>query len=198
MMHVRLTRAGDELLDATVRARYFVAALSDIVKASNAVALVDAGMAALRRSALPRLVLMSEIDEANAQTLVRSLPRSIVELLLPGVGIGHTGAKIVGNFLKGNASTDLRARLTALTRHRRATQACCSLTTLELGINKIGDPGAIGLGEGLKVDASLTTLILELNQIGDAGAIGLDEGLKVSALTLSRRATPPMSASVSY
>jgi hypothetical protein len=41
------------------------------------------------------------------------------------------------------------------------------LTKLVLERNKIGDAGAVGLGEGLKVNGTLTTLWLTRNNIGD-------------------------------
>ncbi len=68
------------------------------------------------------------------------------------------------------------------------------------GGNQIGDAGAAGLGEGLKVNSSLRylglvrlflragwgsaalTRVLQFrNQIGDAGAAGLGEVLKVNS-----------------
>ena len=56
------------------------------------------------------------------------------------------------------------------------------MTTLNLSSNtNIGDKGAIGLGEALKVNASLTMLNLSSTNIGDEGAIGLGEALKVNA-----------------
>ncbi|KAJ1620707.1 hypothetical protein T492DRAFT_1075839 [Pavlovales sp. CCMP2436] len=129
---------GAELLDATVRARYFVAALEAVVKAENGAALVAAGFEALGRSALPRLSLTSAIGEVHAHMLVRSLPSSAVEVLLPYVKIGDKGAMLVGTFLSSSKA----------------------LTELGLRGNQIGDMGALGLGKALEVNASLTTLRL--------------------------------------
>jgi Ran GTPase-activating protein (RanGAP) involved in mRNA processing and transport len=56
-----------------------------------------------------------------------------------------------------------------------------ALTELNLGSNRIGDSGAIGLGKALEVNATLTELNLSWNNIGDSGAISLGKGLAVNA-----------------
>jgi hypothetical protein len=92
------------VVNATVRARYFVAALPAILKSDGGLTLFDAGAEALQMSTIPRLTLTSAIGERRALTLVRSLPSTLVELLLPGVGIGDAGAIGLGEFVKVNAS----------------------------------------------------------------------------------------------
>jgi hypothetical protein len=187
MAHVRLQPDGEKQLDATVCARYFVAGIAAAVGAEGRSALVDAGMKALRRSALPRLVVTSEIDEAHAHTLVGSLPGSMVELLLPSVCIGDEGAKILGTFLASSKAM----RILDLSSNQigdagavglgKALEVNATLTRLDLDYNQIGDPGAIGLGKALEVNATLTELNLGGNEIGDAGAIGLGKALEVNA-----------------
>jgi hypothetical protein len=130
LAHVWLQPGGEQLLDATVFARYFVAALAAAVGAEGGSALVDAGMEALRHSALPRLVVTSAIGEVHAHTLVRSLPGSMVEERLPVVGIGDEGAEILGTFLESSKA----------------------MRILDLRSNQIGNSGAIGLSKGLVVN----------------------------------------------
>jgi hypothetical protein len=55
-----------------------------------------------------------------------------------------------------------------------------TVTTLFLGINSIGDEGAIAIAEALKVNAVVTTLGLYNNNIGPEGAIAIAEALKVT------------------
>jgi hypothetical protein len=148
---------GAELLDATVRARYFVAALEAVVKVENGAALVAAGFEALRRSALPRLSLTSAIGEVHAHTLVRSLPSSVVEVLLPGVEIGDEGAMLVGTFLSSSKA----------------------LTTLHLNGNKIGDVGALGLAKALEVNADHA--LAHLQQIRGRVQVGHPDCLALQA-----------------
>jgi len=54
----------------------------------------------------------------------------------------------------------------------------CSLTTLHLGDNRVGDSGAKWLAEALKVNSVLTTLELRHNNVGAEGARALGEALK--------------------
>jgi hypothetical protein len=55
-----------------------------------------------------------------------------------------------------------------------------TLTDLNLRSNKISDAAALALADVLQVNETLTELNLRLNQIGDAGAIGLGAGLAVN------------------
>jgi serine/threonine protein kinase len=59
------------------------------------------------------------------------------------------------------------------------------LTYLSLWDNKISDKGAIGIGEGLKINTTLTKLDLQWNNISDKGAIGIGEGLKINTTLTS-------------
>ncbi|MCC5793099.1 MAG: hypothetical protein JJT82_10920, partial [Legionellaceae bacterium] len=52
------------------------------------------------------------------------------------------------------------------------------LTTLHLGLNFIGDDGAVKIAEALKKNTTLTTLHLGLTNIGDAGTKKIAEALK--------------------
>ena len=54
------------------------------------------------------------------------------------------------------------------------------LTTLDLGLNAIGDEGAKTIAKALKVNKGLTTLDLGHNAIGDEGAKTIAEALKVT------------------
>ncbi|KAJ1621177.1 hypothetical protein T492DRAFT_887439, partial [Pavlovales sp. CCMP2436] len=183
LAHVKLQAGGEVSIDNTVRARYFVAALFAVVEAEDGAALVSSGMEALRRSVLPRLVLSDAIVEVHAHTLMRSLPSSVVELRLPGVGIGGKGPQILSTFLA--SSTALRVLDLSNNQIGSAGAAgLCeglaantTLTALTLRGNQIGAADAVGLGKGLAANASLTTLNLGYNQIGDAGAAGLGKGL---------------------
>ena len=57
----------------------------------------------------------------------------------------------------------------------------CSLSCgRSLRNNKIGDQGAIAIGEALKVNGALTKLFLNRNSFGDQGAIAIGEALKVN------------------
>ena len=47
--------------------------------------------------------------------------------------------------------------------------------------NGIGDQGATGFAEALKVNSTLTKLYLNGDSIGDQGATGLAEALKVNS-----------------
>ena len=47
------------------------------------------------------------------------------------------------------------------------------IATLHLGHNKIGDVGAIALGESLAHNSELCSLGLAANRIGDFGAVAL-------------------------
>jgi hypothetical protein len=154
MAQVWLQADGEKKLDATVCARYFVAALAAAIQVEGGSALVDAEMKALRRSALRRLVVTSAIGEAHAYTLVSSLPGSMVEVL-PNVHIGDDGAKILGTFLASSKA----------------------MRILDLSSNRIGDSGAMGLGEGLKVNATLMDINLLRNQFSSE-AMTLVQGAK--------------------
>ncbi|XP_044166448.1 protein NLRC3-like [Acropora millepora] len=55
-----------------------------------------------------------------------------------------------------------------------------SLTSLNLGLNFIGDEGAHSISEALRVNTSLTSLVLSYNSIGKEGAHSLSEALRVN------------------
>ena len=59
------------------------------------------------------------------------------------------------------------------------------MTKLSLQGNKIGDKGAIEIGEGLKTNTTLTALILDNNNIGVEGVKAIAEALKKNK-TLTR------------
>ena len=59
------------------------------------------------------------------------------------------------------------------------------LTSLDLSVNQIGDPGAASLSKALTVNSCLTSLVLSNNWIGDPGAASLAEALKVSTCLTS-------------
>ena len=56
-----------------------------------------------------------------------------------------------------------------------------TLTKLNLQSNDIGDQGAAGLAEALKVNSTLTNLDLQNNDTGEQGATGLVEALKMNS-----------------
>ena len=64
-----------------------------------------------------------------------------------------------------------------------------AVLVFSLGGNRIGNQGAIAIGEALKVNTALKTLVLPFNEIGDAGATAMGQALAVNAsLTTLRRA----------
>ena len=59
-----------------------MAALPAILESDGGLTLFDAGAEALQMSTIPPLTLISKIGEGRTLTLVRSLPSTLVELLL--------------------------------------------------------------------------------------------------------------------
>src|SRR4051812_27594411 len=60
-------------------------------------------------------------------------------------------------------------------------QVNSTLTTLNLGENKIGSDGAQSISDSLKVNSTLTTLNLEQNDIWLGGAKSISDSLKVNS-----------------
>jgi hypothetical protein len=51
---------------------------------------------------------------------------------------------------------------------------------LALGLNQIGDPGAIALAEAIRLNRDVVGINLTANRIGDAGAVALAPALKIN------------------
>ncbi|KAG0337115.1 hypothetical protein BG000_005814 [Podila horticola] len=66
-------------------------------------------------------------------------------------------------------------------RRDRVLKTNSTLTTLNLGMNSIGDNGGLALAETLKINSTLTTLDLESNSIEDNGAQVLSDALKTNS-----------------
>ncbi|MFY9590228.1 hypothetical protein [Rickettsia endosymbiont of Halotydeus destructor] len=96
------------------------------------------------------------IEQAN------SLRDGATTLNLPCKEIGDAETKHIAEALKTNTT----------------------LTELNLSYNKIGDEGAIAIGDGFN-DMALTSLNLENNYIGDEGAIAIGRGLKNNTILTS-------------
>jgi hypothetical protein len=144
--YMRKHPGGKAVVNNTVRARYFVSALPTLIKSNpfTRYRRLAKGFAALSHSELRRISLTSKLGKARALTLVRALPRTISEVLLPGVGIGDKGAKIIVD---------------------RLFMSGVGLRTLDLSENELTDATALALGKALEVNATLTTLYLNYNKI---------------------------------
>jgi Ran GTPase-activating protein (RanGAP) involved in mRNA processing and transport len=118
---------------------------------------------------LKRLDLsQNQLGAEGCAELVASGCHSLEMLNLSGNGIDHVGAAAVGEAI-GNA--------------------CCLLTTMQLGQNPLGDEGITALAKGIERNSSLQILCLRHSDMGDAGALRLARALehhRLVQLTLTR------------
>lgn len=146
--------AGVDAVVSTLRARFFVAGLSQVAHDDQAVA---QGLRALQRSRLRR-VAIAEVPLAGLGTRIAAhLPATVVDLTMEDARLFDEGARAVAAFLRDGGA---------------------SVASLSLPLNAIFDAGAVALIAALPPSTALVNL--RFNHVGDRGAAALAEVLRGS------------------
>lgn len=157
--------------------------------------LLDAGLAELA-AALPRSRLRTlrlggnRIGALGARSLAAALPSSSLEVLdLSRNQLGPAGATAIAAALTapgcGAAGAGPSARSVGAQPHEPRQVPGCTLRSLSLAVNRIGDEGAKALAGALRGAALLELLELANNMIGDRGAESLAEALSEADTSLT-------------
>lgn len=205
LAHVR-AHSSTRALDATVRARFLVAAMPTLLSREGGVRKVEAALGDLAASQLRRVSLHFRTAPgvgvpfgARAApptpagwvggALTPRLPRTLQELTLHSANSPDVGAR-VAEWIRGGAGADSPPPLRLLElpdcaigdAGARALSAALpavrhTLEVLGLGSNQLGDEGVCDVATALRGSTVLVSLALDNNRIGDRGAVEIVRAL---------------------
>lgn len=183
---------GEALLDATYRARCFLAVLPLLAGSSDPLAAggidLSAGFAALRASPHVTDMRLHELAPALVAPLVGSLPRGLVSLALHSGRVEEEQVGVLAAYL----ATSRTLRSLCLSGNNigyaggaalaQALQANSALTLLDLGYNQLDSDGAASLAAALRANGAcaLRELRLYRNSVGPTGGAALGAALEVN------------------